>query len=36
MEAGDHFVVYASVQDGKLLDKSAVSAVHHRKVGTAY
>ncbi|GMH33349.1 hypothetical protein BSKO_01183 [Bryopsis sp. KO-2023] len=36
MEAGDHWVVYASVQEGKVMDPKAVSAVHHRKVGTSY
>lgn len=36
METGDHWVVYASVQDGKLLDPKSLSAVHHRKVGSSY
>lgn len=36
MEAGDHYIVYAQVDHGKVMDASAVSAVHHRKVGTTY
>lgn len=36
MEAGDHWVVYATVSDGKVLDDGAQSAVHFRKVGTYY
>ncbi|GAB4823919.1 hypothetical protein N2152v2_010965 [Parachlorella kessleri] len=30
METGDHWVVYATVEDGKVLDNSAQSAVHFR------
>ena len=30
METGDHWVVYATVEDGKVLDTSAQSAVHFR------
>lgn len=36
MEAGDHWVVYATVEDGKVLDENVQSAVHFRKVGTSY
>ena len=33
MEAGDHWLIYASVAAGKLLNENALTAVHHRKVG---
>ena len=36
MEAGDHWVVYATVTDGKVLQPNALTAVHHRKTGTSY
>jgi flavin reductase (DIM6/NTAB) family NADH-FMN oxidoreductase RutF len=36
MDAGDHWIVYATVDDGKVTDESALGAVHHRKVGTTY
>lgn len=36
MEAGDHWVVYATVTDGKVLDEGTPSAVHFRKVATNY
>ena len=36
MEAGDHWVLYATVGGGKVLDEGAQSAVHFRKVGTSY
>ena len=36
MEAGDHWLVYATIDFGKVVDAGAVSAVHHRKVGTNY
>jgi len=36
MEAGDHWIVYATVEGGSVLDKDDLSAVHHRKVGTNY
>lgn len=36
MEAGDHWIVYATVDSGDVLDKDNNSAVHHRKVGTTY
>ncbi|BAY44713.1 flavin reductase domain-containing protein [Scytonema sp. HK-05] len=36
MEAGDHWLVYATVDNGKLLDNDGVTAVHHRKSGSHY
>lgn len=36
MIAGDHYIVYAQVDFGKVVDPNALSAVHHRKVGTSY
>lgn len=36
LEAGDHWIVYATVDDGKVLSETAPSAVHHRKIGTSY
>lgn len=36
MEAGDHWIVYATVDDGKVTEEGALSAVHHRKIGTTY
>jgi flavorubredoxin/flavin reductase (DIM6/NTAB) family NADH-FMN oxidoreductase RutF len=36
MEAGDHWIVYALVEGGGVLDEGADSAVHFRKVGTTY
>ncbi|BAZ53079.1 flavin reductase domain-containing protein [Nostoc sp. NIES-4103] len=36
MESGDHWLVYATVDNGKLLDNDGVTAVHHRKTGTHY
>lgn len=36
IEAGDHWVVYAVVDNGKLLQPDAVTAVHHRKSGNHY
>ena len=36
MEAGDHYIVYAHVDYGKVVNGNALSAVHHRKVGTSY
>ena len=36
MEAGDHWLLYATVEEGKVLDEGAQSAVHFRKVGTNY
>ncbi len=36
MEAGDHYIVYAKVDFGKVVDADVLSAVHHRKTGTSY
>lgn len=36
MEAGDHWLVYATVDNGKVLDSEGVTAVHHRKSGNHY
>ena len=36
MECGDHWVVLATVRDGKLLQEDGLTAIHHRKTGTSY
>jgi len=36
MEAGDHWIVYAVVQNGKVLQANSLTAVHHRKSGSHY
>ncbi|MBD2514272.1 flavin reductase [Nostoc sp. FACHB-973] len=36
MESGDHWLVYATVDNGKLLDNEGVTAVHHRNTATHY
>ncbi|MEA5576494.1 diflavin flavoprotein [Anabaena sp. UHCC 0451] len=36
MEAGDHWLVYATVNDGKVLNQDAVTAVHYRKSASYY
>ncbi len=36
MECGDHWLVYATAEKGKLLQSEGVTAVHHRKSGTHY
>lgn len=36
MEAGDHWLVYAVVDNGKVLNLDGVTAVHHRKSGNHY
>jgi flavorubredoxin/flavin reductase (DIM6/NTAB) family NADH-FMN oxidoreductase RutF len=36
MEVGDHWLVYATVNDGKVLNQDAVTAVHYRKSGNHY
>lgn len=36
METGDHWLLYATIQDGKVLDDATPSAVHFRKVGSNY
>lgn len=36
MESGDHWLVYATIENGKLLDNDGITAVHHRKSATHY
>ena len=36
MECGDHWVVYAVIENGHLLKTDGVTAVHHRKSGSHY
>ena len=36
MECGDHWLVYAQVEHGGLLDASGVPAVHQRRIGSTY
>ncbi|MGB3138403.1 MAG: flavin reductase, partial [Nodosilinea sp.] len=36
MECGDHWLVYATVQTGQVLDGEGKTAVHHRNTGTHY
>ncbi|ABA21425.1 Flavin reductase-like, FMN-binding protein [Trichormus variabilis ATCC 29413] len=36
MESGDHWLVYATVENGKVLNQDGVTAVHHRKSGNHY
>lgn len=36
MDCGDHWVVYATVGGGEVMDNNAKTAVHHRKTGTHY
>jgi flavorubredoxin/flavin reductase (DIM6/NTAB) family NADH-FMN oxidoreductase RutF len=36
MECGDHWLVYATVQAGRVLDSDGKTAVHHRRTATHY
>jgi flavorubredoxin/flavin reductase (DIM6/NTAB) family NADH-FMN oxidoreductase RutF len=36
MELSDHWLVYCTVQDGRVSKEEALTAVHHRKVGNYY
>lgn len=36
METGDHWLVYAVVENGNVLQPNALTAVHHRKSGSHY
>jgi flavin reductase (DIM6/NTAB) family NADH-FMN oxidoreductase RutF len=36
MDCGDHWVVYAVVENGHLLQDAGVTAVHYRKTGSHY
>jgi flavorubredoxin/flavin reductase (DIM6/NTAB) family NADH-FMN oxidoreductase RutF len=36
MEVGDHWLVYATVEQGKVLNNEGITAVHHRKSANHY
>jgi flavin reductase (DIM6/NTAB) family NADH-FMN oxidoreductase RutF len=36
MDCGDHWVIYSSVQAGRVAKAQGMTAVHHRKVGNHY
>jgi len=36
MEAGDHWLVYATVDHGKVLNQDGVTAINHRKSANYY
>lgn len=36
MELSDHWLIYCSVEDGKVSKDEAMTAVHHRKIGNYY
>ncbi|MEA5564065.1 diflavin flavoprotein [Anabaena sp. UHCC 0399] len=36
LESSDHWLVYATVENGKVLNQDGVTAVHHRKSGNHY
>ncbi|MDY7021751.1 MAG: diflavin flavoprotein [Cyanobacteriota bacterium] len=36
MECGDHWIIYATVSNGQVLNSEGVTAVHYRKTGTHY
>ena len=36
MECGDHWLIYAEINFGKVLDKEGITAVHHRRTGANY
>ena len=36
LEGPDHWIIYAVVEEGNVADTTAVTAVHHRKVGNHY
>ncbi|WP_017652055.1 diflavin flavoprotein [Fortiea contorta] len=36
LESGDHWLVYATIKNGKVLNQDGVTAVHHRKSGSHY
>ncbi|WP_390883379.1 flavin reductase family protein [Kovacikia minuta] len=36
MDCGDHWLLYATVNNGKVLDATGVTAVNHRKSGSQY
>jgi flavorubredoxin/flavin reductase (DIM6/NTAB) family NADH-FMN oxidoreductase RutF len=36
MECGDHWLIYATIDRGKVFNPTGVTAIHHRKSGTHY
>ncbi|PZO40681.1 MAG: flavin oxidoreductase [Pseudanabaena frigida] len=36
MECGDHWIVYAIVENGRLLQSNGLTAIHHRKTASNY
>ncbi|MEM6252344.1 MAG: diflavin flavoprotein [Cyanobacteria bacterium P01_D01_bin.156] len=36
MDCGDHWVIYATIDSGQVLDSNSKTAVHHRKTGNHY
>ena len=36
MECGDHWLLYAKIQAGEVLDHNGITAVHHRRTGANY
>ena len=36
MECGDHWIIYAIVENGKLLQSNGLTAIHHRKTASNY
>lgn len=36
IDCGDHWVIYSTVQTGRVAEVNALTAVHHRKVGNHY
>ncbi len=36
MECGDHWLIYAEILHGKVLDQNGVTAIHHRRTGANY
>jgi len=35
-ECGDHWLIYAEIRNGKVLDSRGITAVHHRRTGANY
>ena len=36
MECGDHWLIYAEVNHGKVLNQDGITAIHHRRSGANY
>ncbi len=36
MECGDHWLIYAEIEHGKVIDLEGTTAIHHRKIGSNY